>query len=92
MGRLNHDQGELFYSFCLEKVVPDDHLVRKIAAFLDLGWVRVELAPYYSSAGRPSIDDPDVDHWLCVCDPLGAVALPRAAGQPGVSVVLPLEY
>ena len=24
MGRLNHDQGELFYSFCLEKVVPDD--------------------------------------------------------------------
>ena len=56
MGRLNHDQGELFYSFCLEKVVPDDHLVRKIAAFLDLAWVRVELAPYYSSAGRPSID------------------------------------
>jgi transposase len=56
MGRLNHDQGELFYSFCLEKVVPDDHLVRKIAAFLDLAWVRVELAPYYSSTGRPSID------------------------------------
>src|SRR3984893_5146018 len=56
MGRLNHDQGELFYSFCLEKVVPDHHLVRKIAAFLDLGWVRVELAPYYSSTGRPSID------------------------------------
>ena len=45
MGRLNHDQGELFYSFCLEKVVPDDHLVRKIAAFFDLTWVRVELAP-----------------------------------------------
>jgi hypothetical protein len=39
MGRLNHDQGELFYSFCLEKAVPDDHLVRKIAAVLDLGWV-----------------------------------------------------
>jgi hypothetical protein len=53
MGRFNHDQGELFYSFCLEKVVPDDHLVRKIAAFLDLAWVRVELAPYYSSTGRP---------------------------------------
>jgi hypothetical protein len=35
---------------------PDDHLVRKIAAFLDLAWVRVELAPYYSSTGRPSID------------------------------------
>ena len=56
MGRLNHDQGQLFYSFCLEEVVPDDHLVREIAAVLDLGWVRDELAPYYSSTGRPSID------------------------------------
>ena len=56
MGRLNHDQGQLFYSFSLEEVVPDDHLVREIAAVLDLAWVRVELAPYYSSTGRPSID------------------------------------
>jgi transposase len=31
-------------------------LVREIAAVLDLAWVRVELAPYYSSTGRPSID------------------------------------
>ena len=95
MGRLNHDQGELFYSFCLEKVVPDDHLVRKIAAFLDLAWVRVELAPYYSSTGRPSIDPELMIRMLIigyVLDPFGAVALPRAAGQPGVSVVLPLEY
>src|SRR5215831_1641545 len=30
MGRLNH-QGRLFYSFCLEEAVRDDHLVRKIA-------------------------------------------------------------
>src|SRR6266550_5826015 len=56
MGRLNHDQGQLFYSFSLEEAVPDDHLVREIAAVLDLAWVRVELAPYYSSTGRPSVD------------------------------------
>lgn len=56
MGRLNHDQRQLFYSFCLEEAVPDDHLVREIAAVLDLAWVRAELAPYYSSTGRPSID------------------------------------
>ena len=31
MGRLRHEQ-KLFYSFCLEEVVPEDHLVRKIAA------------------------------------------------------------
>src|SRR5262249_62324690 len=49
-------QGQLFYSFSLEEAVPDDHLVREIAAVLDLAWVRVELAPYYSSTGRPSID------------------------------------
>jgi hypothetical protein len=33
MGRLNHDQGQLFYSFSLKELVPDDHLVREIAAF-----------------------------------------------------------
>src|SRR6188474_2867767 len=56
MGRLNQDQGQLFYSFCLEDVVPSDHRVREIAAVLDLSWVHGELAPYYSNLGRPSID------------------------------------
>lgn len=56
MGRLNHDQGQLFYSFHLDEVVPDDHLVREIAAILDLSWVHRELAAYYPKMGRPSID------------------------------------
>jgi transposase len=56
MGRLNHDQGQLFYSFCLEEAIPDDHLVRKVAAVLDLSWVHAELAPHYPDNGRPSID------------------------------------
>jgi transposase len=56
MGRLNHDQGQLFYSFSLEEAVPDDHLVRKIAAVLDLSWVHADLAPHYPDNGRPSID------------------------------------
>ena len=56
MGRLEQDQGQLFYSFCLEEVVPDDHLVRGIAAVLDLSWVHAELAPYYPKIGRPLID------------------------------------
>ena len=33
-----------------------DHLVRKIDIALDLSWHRRELAPHYSSMGRPSID------------------------------------
>ena len=45
-GRLDRDQGQLFYSFCLDEVVPDDHLVRDTAAVLDLSWVHAELAPY----------------------------------------------
>jgi transposase len=56
MGRLNHDQGQLFYSFCLEEAIPNDHLVRAIAAVLDLSWVYGELAPHYPKVGRPSID------------------------------------
>jgi len=56
MGRLNHDQGQLFYSFHLDEVVPDDHLVREIAAVLDLSWVHRELGAYYPRLGRPSID------------------------------------
>jgi transposase len=56
MGRLNHDQGQLFYSFCLDEAVPDDHRVREIAAVLDLSWVYAALAPYYPKIGRPSID------------------------------------
>src|SRR5438552_16894728 len=56
MGQLNHDQGQLFYSFHLDEVVPDDHLVREIAAILDLSWVHRELAAYYPKMGRPSID------------------------------------
>jgi transposase len=56
MGRLNRDQGQLFYSFSLDEAVPDDHPVREIAAVLDLSWVHAELAPYYPQLGRPSID------------------------------------
>ena len=56
MGRLNHDQGEFFYSFRLDEAVPDDHPARGIASVLDLTWVYSELAPFYPKLGRPSID------------------------------------
>lgn len=56
MGQRTQDQGQLFYSFDLNAAVPDDHLVRKISAVLDLSWVHAELAPHYSHTGRPSID------------------------------------
>jgi transposase len=56
MGRLNHDQQQLFYSFHLDEAVPHDHPVREIASVLDLSWVHSELAPFYPKMERPSID------------------------------------
>ena len=56
MGRLEGGQGRLFYEFSLDDVVPVDHLVRRIDALIDLGWVHGELGRYYSHTGRPSID------------------------------------
>jgi hypothetical protein len=80
MGRLKSEQAQLFYQFNLEDALPDDHLVRRIDAALDLSWLRSELAPHYSSMGRPSIrsgvDDPDAGRGICFCDPLRAADLP----------------
>src|SRR6201987_5441901 len=56
MGGLNHEQEQFFYSVRLDDAVPGDPPVRRIAAVLDLGWVYSELAPYYPSIGRPSVD------------------------------------
>src|SRR6202030_1395795 len=56
MGRQEGGQGQFFYAFDLDKVVPPDHLVRQIESVIDLRWGPEELAPYYSHTGRPSID------------------------------------
>jgi transposase len=56
MGRRERGQGQFFYAFDLDKVVPADHLTRQIDRVLDLDWVHKGLAPYYSHTGRPSID------------------------------------
>jgi len=56
MGERVGSGDRLFYEFCLEDVVPSDHLLRKIDAVLDLSWLRRELAPHYSHTGCPSVD------------------------------------
>ena len=56
MGDRRVDQGALFYEFCLERHVPQDHLLRAIDRFVDLEGVRAHLAGFYSPIGRPSID------------------------------------
>ena len=56
MGQLPAAQNALFYDFCLEKHIPEDHLLRQIDQFLDFDQIRQHLQPFYSSTGRPSID------------------------------------
>src|SRR3984893_2347104 len=56
MGHRQVEQAALFYEFSLEGHIPVDHLLRSIDRFVDLEQVRQDLAPFYSSIGRPSID------------------------------------
>ena len=56
MGSRQIEQGVLFYNFSLDTHVPADHLLRSIDRFVELRELRRELAPFYSTMGRPSID------------------------------------
>ena len=56
MGSRQVAQGALFYEFSLDDYVPAAHLMRSIDRFVDLSGVRIHLAPFYSSIGRPSVD------------------------------------
>jgi len=53
----NHSRSEsLFYYFCLEEQVPENHLLRLIDRHISFDFVRAKLKDYYSDTGRPSID------------------------------------
>lgn len=56
MGDRQVVQAALFYEFSLEDHVPASHLLRSIDRFVELSELRAQLAPFYSSTGRPSID------------------------------------
>jgi hypothetical protein len=53
MGQLPAGQSALFYDFCLNDYIPQDHFLRKIDHILDLSELRRYLAPFYSHTGRP---------------------------------------
>ncbi len=55
MGEPLGRQDRLFYEFDQEDMVPAGHLLRRIDAALDLGWLRGEMTPHYSRLGRPSV-------------------------------------
>src|SRR5580693_8626462 len=56
MGPRQVEQGALFYNFSIDAHVPANHLLRSIDRFVDLSELRRDLAPFYSTLGRPLID------------------------------------
>jgi len=88
MGSNDKPQDELFYSFNLDDVVPEDHLLRQIDQFLDFSEVREHLAPYYSHTGRPSIDPELMIRMLLIGYCLGI----RSERQLCMEVKLNLAY
>jgi transposase len=58
MGRQTGDQSRLFYTFNLDELIPERHLLRLINPIVTrvLAELRGKLKPFYSEIGRPSID------------------------------------
>ena len=57
IGTQDRWQEDLFVSGSLRDLIPDDHLLRRVDACLELGWLRDDVADCYcEDNGRPSID------------------------------------
>jgi hypothetical protein len=57
MGRQDRDQGQLFYEFSLDEMIPTDHLLRRInvSATAVLADLHHQLKAFYSDIGRPRL-------------------------------------
>jgi transposase len=47
---------KLFYQLSLDRLVPQDHVLRRIAEAVDFSFVRPLCRPFYSHTGQPSVD------------------------------------
>jgi transposase len=55
MGRRQFET-KLYYQLSLDRLVPEDHLLRRIAEGVDFSFVRPLCRPFYSHTGQPSVD------------------------------------
>ena len=56
MGRQDRDQGQLFYEFSLDEMIPTDHLLRRINVFATMVLADLhQQQGFYSDIGRPSV-------------------------------------
>ena len=49
-------EAKFYYNLSLDRLVPDDHLLRLIANAVDFSFIRPLCRPFYSHKGRPSVD------------------------------------
>ncbi len=47
---------KLYYQLSLDHLVPEDHLLRRVAECLDFSFIYPLARPYYSHTGQPSVD------------------------------------
>ena len=55
MGRRRFET-KLYYQLSLDRLVPEDHLLRRLAEAVDFSFVRALCRPFYSHTGQPSVD------------------------------------
>jgi len=56
LGQRDFDTKLYYYNLSLDRLVPEDHLLRRIAAGVNFSFVRSLCRPYYSHTGQPSVD------------------------------------
>ena len=57
LDRKRREQMDLFVAGPLEKLIPEDHILRQVDRVLDLSWLREEVAGCYcADNGRPGLD------------------------------------
>jgi transposase len=81
---------KLYYQLSLDRLVPPDHLLRRLAAAVDFSFVRSLGRPFYSHTGQPSVDP--VRHFQ---DAVGGIPLRshlRKAACAGVSLHLAYRW
>jgi transposase len=56
LGQRGFDTKLYYYNLSLDRLVPEDHLLRRIAAGVDFSFIRSLCRSYYSHTGKPSVD------------------------------------
>ena len=77
-------QSKLYYQLSLDRLVPRDHLLRRIAEGVDFSFVRPLCRPYYSHTGQPSIDPVVIFKMLLIGYLYGITSERRLADEVGL--------